>query len=234
MFTQAGIFRPVFVIANLAAATLGCSDASVVGQPVDFVRDVEPILRGSCYECHGPDEQEGGLRWDARSSAFLGGDSGPAFEPGDSTESLLIEVVTVADVDERMPQDEDPLSPEQIETLRNWIDQGAHWPEGVGAVIEDIRSHWAYVKPETPKRPKVKRSRWPLNEIDYFVLARIEAAGLSPAPPADRAQLLRRVYLDLIGLPPSVEQVDAFLEEVVRPILSRHRRARNRPVSLNV
>ena len=202
MFARFGVAPLVAAIATSLAVALAYVLLPLVDGHVDFERDVQPILRESCYECHGPDEQEANLRLDARSVVFAGGDSGPALEPGNSAESLLIELVTAADEDDRMPQEEDPLSAEQIGILRAWIDEGAHWPDDVGVVLDDKRSHWAYIKPERPELPPVRRAAWVRNEIDHFVLARMDAAGLSPAPPAERARLLRRVHLDLVGLPP--------------------------------
>lgn len=196
-------------------AAVACASGPTVAraEAVDFERDVQPLLEANCFECHGPDEQEGGLRLDARASVFNGGDTGPAVEPGSAADSLLIERIRAADEDERMPQDADPLDAEEIALLERWIEQGAAWPEGVGAVVADPRSHWAYTAPERPALPPIRDSAWPRNEIDRFVLARIEAAGWTPAPEAERARLLRRVYLDLTGLPPGIREIDAFLAD---------------------
>ena len=187
--------------------------AGAVHSEVDFVAEVQPILREHCFECHGPEDPEAGLRLDAREGVFTGGDSGPAVEPGDATASLLYQLVTSDDEDERMPQDEDPLDAAQLAVLRRWIEAGAPWPDGVGARIEPRESHWAYQKPQRPELPAVERTAWASNDVDRFVLARIEEAGLSPSPPAEPARLLRRVHLDLIGLPPEPEELDAFLAD---------------------
>ncbi len=184
-----------------------------VTRKVDFVRDIQPLLQKHCADCHGPDLQEGRLRVDARRSMFGGGITGPAVVAGKSEQSLLLRRVAGLDGEDRMPLDADPLSDDEIALLRGWIDQGAAWPENVGAVIEEQPTHWAYVKPQRPELPEVSVRQWPRNAIDHFVLARLDEAGLRPSPEADRAKLLRRVYLDLIGLPPTVEQLDAFLSD---------------------
>jgi hypothetical protein len=179
-------------------------------EPVNFVRDVWPILVKQCNDCHGDDDQEGRLRLDSRSLVSKGGVSGPLFKPGSAKGSLLLTRLTGGGDEDRMPLDGDPLSDQQIDTIRRWIDQGATWPEGVGSDATEIPKHWAYEKPRRPSPPKVKQASWPRNAVDRFVLARLEKEGLKPTPEASKARLLRRVYLDLIGLPPSVEVVEAF------------------------
>ena len=112
-----------------------------------------------------------------------------------------------------MPLDDEPLSDEQIGLIRAWIDQGAKWPDGLGSKATEIKKHWAYVPPKWPLVPSVRDAVWPQNPIDRFVLARLEKEQIAPSPPADRERLLRRVALDLIGLPPTIDQVDAFLAD---------------------
>ena len=175
---------------------------------VDFWSDVEPLFRLRCYECHGPDERKGGLRLTNRTDAFTPGDYGiPVLSPGSAEHSLLFELVTSDDPEERMPHDRPPLDDDEIDILRRWIDQGAPWPDG------ERPRHWAYVPPKPTPPPAVEDERWPRNEIDTFVLARLEAAGIEPSPPEEPARLLRRLALDLTGLPPSPEQVLAFEAE---------------------
>jgi len=175
--------------------------AFAMAEKVDFNTEIQPILSQNCYACHGPDEAalEGGLRLDVRESALKGGDSGPAIVPGNPNSSLLIERITHADPDEIMPPTgkKDPLKPEQIELLRRWIEEGAEW--GV---------HWAYVSPERPSLPAVKDESWPANPIDHFVLAKLEVEGLRPSPSADSATMLRRLSLDLTGLPPVLHELE--------------------------
>ena len=175
--------------------------------------DVTQILVRNCHECHGPEAREGGLRLLGRDDLFLRNDSGePAVVAGRPDRSELIRRVTAtSDSGERMPPDGPGLSSAEIETLRRWIDAGAEW-EGTG--VEPPR-HWAYERPTRPDLPEVDRDGWDRNPIDAFVLARLKADGspLQPSSPAEPGKLLRRVYLDLIGIPPTVEELDAFLAD---------------------
>ena len=185
--------------------------------PVDFARDVKPILEARCYACHGDKKQESELRFDRRDAAMTGGVGGAVIAPGKSTESSLIERITSADKDVRMPPEGDPLTAEQIDVLRRWIDQGASWPDEHAGQVEDPlakkRAHWAFHVPARPAAPAVQNTVWPRNDIDRFILARLEQEGLAPSPEADKVTLLRRLSLDLIGLPPTIEEVDAFLAD---------------------
>jgi hypothetical protein len=182
-------------------------------QKIDFVRDIRPILTDHCIDCHGPDLQEGQLRLDARAVVRQGGRSGKLFDTGKSQASLLVRRLVKEAGAQRMPLDGDPLSDAQVGLIRAWIDQGAPWPEGVGANATSVGPHWSYVKPQRPELPDVQQRDWPRGAIDHFILARLESAGMAPSPPVDKARLLRRVYLDLVGLPPSPEEVDAFLAD---------------------
>jgi hypothetical protein len=174
---------------------------------IDYSRQVRPILSGRCFQCHGPDEEarQAELRLDQRDSATGELPSGArALVPGDATASALIERVTSSDPDQVMPPPSigKPLSEAEVAALRQWIAEGANYAE-----------HWAYVAPVRPPLPKVSRGDWPKNPIDYFILARLDREKLFPSPEADRATLLRRVSLDLTGLPPAVEDVDRFLAD---------------------
>ncbi|MFM7815938.1 MAG: DUF1549 domain-containing protein, partial [Verrucomicrobiota bacterium] len=174
---------------------------------VDFNRDVRPLLADYCYQCHGPDQakRKGGLRLDQSEGARARLDSGHhAIVPGKPTDSRLLAVVTSTDADEQMPPAKTGkrLNPAQVELLTRWIREGAEW-----------KAHWAYITPEKPAVPGVRNPDWPRNAIDHFVLARIEKERLQPSPEADRRTLARRVTLDLTGLPPTVEEVDAFLAD---------------------
>ena len=198
----------------LAVLFAGCSFCNVPAPAaeqarVDFVRDIEPIFAAKCQACHGPDEQEGQLRLDAKASVTKGGVSGVLFEVGKAKASLLYRMLAGIGEVERMPVDDEPLTADQIELIRRWIDEGAEWPAGVGAEVA-TETHWAYVLPRRPGLPAVKAHQWLRSPIDAFVLSRLEQRELSPSPRAGDAKLLRRVYLDLIGLPPSVEAVEAF------------------------
>lgn len=175
-------------------AEAGAADAGI-----DFNRDIRPILSNNCFFCHGPDEKhrEADLRLDTKAGAFAS-----AIVPGKLKESALIERIISTDDDIKMPPADSgkSLKPEEIELIKRWVQSGAAWQE-----------HWAYVKPERAKLPKVKQADWPRNAIDYFVLSRLEKEGLKPSPEADRRTLVRRLYLDLLGLPPTAEEVDAFV-----------------------
>ncbi|MEZ6091273.1 MAG: PSD1 and planctomycete cytochrome C domain-containing protein [Pirellulaceae bacterium] len=171
-------------------------------ESVSFNRDVRPILAGKCFACHGPDDQtrEAGLRLDDRQEAIDYG----AIEVGDANGSELVARILSDDPDLRMPPPKAgaPLSDADRDVLIRWIDQGAQYTP-----------HWAFVPPKRPEPPSVKRTDWALNPIDLFVLNRLETEGIEPSADADAMQLVRRVYLDLIGIPPTPEQADAFVND---------------------
>ncbi|WP_197443481.1 PSD1 and planctomycete cytochrome C domain-containing protein [Maioricimonas rarisocia] len=186
---------------------------NAAASPDDSRTAVTKILVQHCHECHGPDDREGGLRLLGRKDLFLLNDSGePAIVAGRAAESELIRRVTATpESGERMPPEGAGLSAEEIETLRRWIDAGAEW-DGTG---EEQPRHWAYERPLRPDVPEVRREGWNRNPIDAFILSRLAADGaaLEPSDPAEPGKLLRRVYLDLIGLPPTVEELNAFLAD---------------------
>jgi hypothetical protein len=185
------------------------------GQAVDFLRDIQPILASACFDCHNAKKAMGRLRLDDKSLAMKGGLSGASIIPGESRQSRLMARILGEGGATRMPMGRDPLTSAQIELIRRWIDQGALWPaeSNVSNLKSEIPSHWAYVKPTRPTIPGVKNSAWPRNPIDHFILARLEKEGLQPAPEASKEALLRRVYLDLTGLPPGVRETDEFLAD---------------------
>jgi len=179
---------------------------------VDFVKDIQPILASRCYECHSGDKHKAELRWDVKKLALKGGESGPAIIPGNSAKSRMIQLVGGMNPDLVMPQKGERLTPEQIGLLRAWIDQGANWPDGVDKVAyADPKDHWAFKAPVRPKEPQVRNAAWVRNPIDKFILAKLERESLSPSPEVDRATLIRRLSLDLTGLPPKLEEIDQFL-----------------------
>ena len=191
---------------------------AAAGQPaparsVDFVRDVQPILNQSCTSCHGAKSQLGGLRLDSKATAFAGGQSGRAIQPGHAADSLLLKRILGSGEQARMPMGAKPLPPEQIETLRLWIEGGALWPDNAGPQTAEIKKHWAFIPPVRAALPPVSNVRWARSPIDTFILARLEKEKLAPSPEADRITLLRRASLDIIGLPPTPEEVDAFLAD---------------------
>jgi hypothetical protein len=191
---------------------------SAAGGELSFVRDVRPILQQHCYACHGEQKQKSGLRLDIKSEAFKGGDGyGPSLIAGNSAESPLIELVTSDDADSRMPPDDPPLSAAEIATLTKWIDQGADWPDGVDlAKLEDRLDHWSFKPPTLPAVPAVGDEKWVRHNIDRFVLAELEQRGIAPAPAANAVTWLRRVTLDLTGLPPTPAEVIDFLSAADR------------------
>jgi hypothetical protein len=180
---------------------------------IDFAKEIQPIFSEHCYECHSAKKQEASLRWDKKSSALKGGESGPAIVIGKSAESLMIQAVAQIRDDLKMPKKGEPLSAEQIGLLRAWIDQGANWPDNLSNETDPAKSHWAFIAPVRPEIPAVKNKSWVRNPIDNFILAKLESEKLKPSPRADKVTLLRRLSLDLIGLPPTIKEVDAFLAD---------------------
>jgi mono/diheme cytochrome c family protein len=184
-------------------------------QQVDFTRDIQPILAANCYQCHGPGKASGQLRLDVRTLALKGGLGGPVIIPGQSRESRLMRRILGAGDEPRMPFGAPPLSPEQIELIRKWIDAGAAWPDesNLSNRTSEISKHWAFVAPVRPTPPAVRNKTWPRNPIDQFILARIESQRLTPSPVADKTTLIRRLSLDLTGLPPTLKGIDEFLAD---------------------
>jgi hypothetical protein len=181
---------------------------------VDFEHQVLPLLKARCYRCHDARKNKAGLRLDIRASAFRGGESGkPAIVPGHGGKSELVRRITSTDDDLVMPPEGKPLSAAQVQLLRTWIDGGAPWPDALAGGDFKKRRHWAFRAPLRPPLPPVKMQGWARNPIDRFVLTRLEKERLAPSPPADRVTLLRRLSLDLVGLPPTIEEVDAFLAD---------------------
>jgi len=203
--------------AIVALLSLGAgARAGVPAAPLpDYERDVAPIFREHCVSCHGPKEQESDLRLDSRAAVLAGGMSGPVVVPARSRESLLIRHLD-GRASPRMPQKKPALPPDQIALLAAWIDAGTPGRDDVSlssAGAPRPAVHWAYVKPERPAVPAVAHKEWVRSPIDAFVLARLEREGLTPSPEASREALLRRLSLDLVGLPPTPEDLDAFLAD---------------------
>lgn len=172
-------------------------------KPVDFIQQVQPILAKRCFACHGPDEAESGLSFSDEESAFAETDSGePAIVRGDAGASVLLARITSDDESERMPPEGDPVTPAEAEVLRRWIEQGADW---------DV--HWAFKPMKRTDPPRFDGQAWASHPIDAFLYRELQAAGLKPNPPVGRADLIRRAYFDLIGLPPTADEVRAFVED---------------------
>jgi hypothetical protein len=177
---------------------------------VDFERDIAPILRDACIACHG-EQPQAGLRLDSLAAVLAGGASGKAVVPGNSKESSLLRRLTGQDKPQ-MPFGADPLPEKQIALVRAWIDQLSA-ADTAAVAAPGPKKHWAYVKPVRPEPPPVSNSRWVRNPIDNFVMARLDKEGLKPSPEASRETLIRRLSLDLIGLPPTPAEVDDFLAD---------------------
>ena len=180
-----------------------------------FAEKIRPVLASRCYSCHGPQKQQNGLRVDSLEALLKGSANGKVVVPGKANGSVLVRRLAGQDLP-RMPYGGPPLSAEEIATIRQWVDAGAPGPDSKAPISRSAirpQKHWAYMKPERPELPTVKDAAWCRNPIDRFVLARLEKENLQPSPEADRYTLIRRVYLDLIGLPPTPEEVDAFVAD---------------------
>jgi mono/diheme cytochrome c family protein len=187
---------------------------------VSFDRDIQPILAARCLVCHGEKKQSGGLRLDAKEFVLRGGQSGPAIVPGNATGSLLYRRVAAKNDDERMPPVGDRLDEAQLALLKSWIDAGAEWPETAekSDVKPDNRlQHWAWQpirRPVVPNGSKIRNPQSAIrNPIDAFISARLAQTGLAMSPEADRRTLIRRLFFDLIGLPPAPERVRQFVND---------------------
>ncbi|MEO6725426.1 MAG: DUF1549 domain-containing protein, partial [Blastocatellia bacterium] len=206
--------------AYFTASLLPFAAAQSQSGKVDFNRDIAPIFAASCNQCHGAKKAAGQLRLDVKAAAMKGGISGPSIIPSSSKQSRLLARLLGEGGEKQMPLGGDPLKPEQIELIQRWIDEGAPWPEESKSAIgtkggpqSAIPQHWAYVKPVRPTLPPVNNQSWVCNPIDQFVLARLEKEGLTPSAEASKETMLRRVYLDLTGLPPTIKEVDGFLAD---------------------
>lgn len=200
------------ILSILMLLTLGAW-ADEAAAAIDFARDVKPILAERCYNCHGPEKQKNGLRLDVREDALRGGDSGKAIAAGDVDGSLLVKLVTGGDEKRIMPPQGERLADAQIAILKTWVQQGAVWPdEHAGDAVVKV-DHWAFKAPVRPDVPTVGDTTWVRNPIDAFVLKQLEGLSLKPSPEADRATLVRRLHFDLIGIPPTPEEVDAFVSD---------------------
>jgi mono/diheme cytochrome c family protein len=196
-------FVALLLIGGLIFGLERLSTAATAQQRVDFNRDIRPILSENCFTCHGPDDgtRKAKLRFDTKEGAFA---KAGVIVAGNAANSRLIKRIVTTDPDVIMPPPGSghKLTKAQIDLLTRWVDEGAQWS-----------LHWSFVAPQRPELPKVKNTNWPRNPIDYFVLARLEQEGLKPSPEADKALLLRRVTLDLTGLPPTQKELDEFLAD---------------------
>ena len=188
-----------------------CVTSLEAAEPVDYVRDVKPILTKECVSCHGATKPRAGLRLDTAAAALKGNKNSPAVVAGASDESTLIQAVLGEGSGERMPLKRPPLSDAQVATLRTWIDGGAKAPVEETPGIS--QAHWAFIPPERPELPAGADPAWSRNPIDRFIRQRLARERLTPAPEADRHTLIRRLSLDLTGLPPTPAELDDFLAD---------------------
>jgi mono/diheme cytochrome c family protein len=181
---------------------------------VDFSRDIEPIFHTRCYACHGSAQQMNGLRLDRKAEALKGGLTGPVIVPGDVAASKLVARVSGSTAGTQMPPAGAPLSQAEIDALREWIASGAEWPDSAARpeIADAGQSHWAFKQPELPPVPAIESQQTVANPVDRFILAKLESEGAEPSPQADKNTLVRRIYFDLTGLPPSPAEVDAFVD----------------------
>jgi hypothetical protein len=200
----------VWSFAVFAAAL--CVSATHAGEKIDFGHDVLPIFTERCVRCHGAKKQEGGLRLDVRRRALLGGDSGHVIVAKSAAKSELIKRITSNDIAKRMPPGGDPLSAKQVAAIRAWIDAGVPWPDDL-AGVEQLDHHWSFRPVKRTEPPAIKNKDRVRSPIDGFVLARLEKEGATLSSEAPRHTLVRRLYLDLLGLPPTPEEVNAFIED---------------------
>jgi cytochrome c553 len=208
------------VYAAIFSTPLRAADAPTAEQAAFFEAKVRPVLIENCAECHGEKKQKAGLRVDSRTALLTGGDSGPAVEPGKPDESYLLMAISHGDDAPKMPPKQ-KLTDERIADLTRWVQMGAPWPGDTGEapvaarkpgfeITDADRRHWAFLPVKSPAVPQVKDRRWADNPIDAFILAKLEAKGLAPNRQATKRELIRRAYFDLIGLPPTPEDVNAF------------------------
>ena len=200
------------MVVGLACGALWADDSkrAETRPKVDFVREIQPLLKKYCYQCHGADVQEAGLRLDLKSDALAGGENGKVIVPGDGKNSLLVKLISGADEERFMPPEDEapPLSKKQVARIRAWIDAGAVWPENVDPTHKKQKTLWSFTPVRRPAIPRVEGSAWVRNSIDAFVLAKLEAANMKPAPPAEPHALIRRAYFDLLGLPPTMDEAE--------------------------
>lgn len=193
--------------------------AALPAMAVDFIKDVQPILREHCYSCHGSGKQEAAFRLDHKPSAMKGGDFGLAIKPGHSSDSALVHAIEGRNPKLRMPRKGDPLSSDQIAVIKSWIDAGAPWPASASVKLEKKTDHWAFrppVKPPVPGRPG-------MNPVDAFIQDRLAREGLKPSPRASAEKLVRRLHLDLVGLPPPLEAAGKDYAALVDELLNSPR-----------
>ena len=216
-------FSALFVFTRAADMPAG-HPTPVKISPADlqfFESKIRPLLAEKCYKCHSKegDKVRGGLLLDTRESVLHGGNTGPALVAGNPDKSLLIQAVRYKDEDLQMPPKGEKLSDQQIADLTEWVRRGAPDPrtnvaKGSNAAYAGVgKNHWAFKPVQKPALPTVTNTAWVKNPVDNFVLAKLEANGMTPNAPAEKATLIRRIYFDLIGLPPHPREVQDFVKD---------------------
>jgi mono/diheme cytochrome c family protein len=207
-----------WIIAVTLSSWFSTFDGLAADDVVSFAKQIQPVLAKKCVSCHGPEKQKAGLRLDRKSAVLKGGDDlGPAIVPGKSRESPLFRVVAGLEAGLEMPAEGEKLTAAEIDLLKRWIDSGAEWPDD-GSEKEDVtKSHWAFNRLSRPVLPSIKNHQSIIvnlgNPIDLFIVARLERDGLKLSAEADRATLIRRLKFDLLGLPPSPDEVEEFVAD---------------------
>ncbi len=199
-------------VSSVLLVLLAGRSPAVSEESADYLKQIKPVLLARCAACHGALKQEAGLRIDTAAAMIRGGDSGPAIHAGDVAASTIIERVSAAEESARMPPEGEPLTPAQIAALKSWIAAGAHAPADEQPE-RDPRDHWAFRQPVRPIVPQTADFAWSVNPIDAFIAAKHQEHGLTPQPAADKRTWLRRVSLDLVGLPPTLSEQTAFLAD---------------------
>ena len=202
-----------FVFAGFLSCLLAVTALAVGAEPVDFQRDVAPILQQRCVSCHNDRDRRGGLSIQSVEKVNQGGDSGQVIESGDAASSYLWELLAPTDGKAKMPKGEKPLAASEIATIRRWIDEGAVWPAGVVLEPPVLWSLQPISRPAVPPSD-AETNDFPIrNSIDAFVSRRLRESGLKAAPAADRRTLIRRLYLDVTGLPPTPAAIEDFVSD---------------------
>ena len=213
------IFALLMVSQTVATSMAATVDVSKLPpsatRTIDFKDDIQPLFAKSCVSCHGPEKQKGEFRLDSKVAALKGGENyTPAIKPGDSAGSPLIHLVAGLVPDSKMPAKGDPLTAEQVGVLRAWIDQGARWPEEGRAEVDPIKSHWSFQPVKRPSVPApANRKAQSVNPVDVFIGAKLAESKLTASREADRVTLIRRLYFVMLGLPPTPEEVAAFVAD---------------------
>lgn len=208
--------RPTILVCGVALLICGTSvRGAEAPKPVDYLTEIKPLLAQRCGSCHGAEQQKSGFRVDSSASLIQGGDTGEAVVPGKPDESLLIQALLGTNGATRMPPKDPRLTEVEVDLIKRWIQEGAKAPvdEAPPAAPIKHRDHWSFQPVVRHPLPTVQNTGWIRNDIDAFILARLEAEGLIPAAEADRVTLIRRLTLDLLGLPPTPAEVAAFVQD---------------------